>query len=305
MRKEVLVGAALIIFLLSTGFFAYLWDHRLPVPAPKPGRVNVVASFYPVAEFARNVGGNLVSVTTVTPADAEPHDYEPTLGQVTGAYQAKVFFLNGGGVDPWAERIAPDLIKQGVLVANMSSVIPQIPLGSGFDPHFWLDPVLAVSEVNLIRDTLMKADPGHAAEYSANADAYDAQLTSLAEQYASGLHTCGKRTVITSHAAFAYLAKRYGFDVIPISGISPEAEPSAEHMAEIEKIVKENGIKYIYLETLASPKLSQSIASDTGAGTLVFNPLEGLTDQQIASGADYISIMQENLKNLELGMECK
>ena len=272
------------------------------------GRIKIVASFYPVAEFARQVGGDLVFVSTITPSGTEPHDYEPTARQVADMYRADLVLYNGGGVDAWAERLAPELRLQGVPAAQMGSAIDLISSSAGedsaTDPHFWLDPTLAAKEVALIRDTLVKINPKDSATYRANADTYLAKLSSLDADFVSGLATCRQRTVITSHAAFAYLAKRYGFDVVSISGISPEQEPSAGRLSEIAAIAKAKGVRAIFFETLVSPKLSETIANEIGAVTLVFNPLEGLSQEEMASGQDYLSVMRTNLQNLKTGMVC-
>lgn len=277
-------------------------------PLAESGRVKVVASFYPVAEFARNVGGNLVSVSTITPAGTEPHDYEPTARQVAEMYDADLALYNGSGVDAWMERLAPELKLQGVPAIELGSSIERIASADGAetmtDPHFWLDPVLAAKEVALIRDTLVTIDAKNAAAYRANADAYLAELSSLDADFASGLAACRLRTLVTSHAAFAYLAERYGFEVISISGISPEQEPSAGRLSEISAIAKAKGVSAIFFETLVSPKLSETIANEIGATTLVFNPLEGLSREETAAGEDYVSVMRANLQNLKIGMVC-
>jgi len=277
-------------------------------PSAESGRVKVVASFYPIAEFARQVGGSLVSVSTITPPGTEPHDYEPTAREVAAMYEADVVFYNGSGVDAWAERLAPELKLQGVPAVRMGSAIELLASTedeeASTDPHFWLDPILATKEVALIRDTLVTIDATNAATYRANADAYLAALSNLNEDFVSGLSSCRQKTVVTSHAAFAYLAKRYGFDVISISGISPEQEPSAGRLSEIAEIAKSKGVKAIFFETLVSSKLSETIANEIGAITLVFNPLEGLSSEESAAGEDFVSVMRTNLENLKIGMVC-
>ncbi len=272
-----------------------------PRPAPDASTIHIVASFYPVAEFARQAGGSLVDVTTVTPAGVEPHEYEPTSQQVAAMYDADVFLYNGGGIDAWAERIALELEGRGVATVNMSKVVG----ASVSDPHFWLDPVFAQAEVTLIKNAVMSVDPTHAADYTQNAEAYNAVLAALFADYTSGLAVCDNRTVVTSHDAFAYLAARYHFDTVAIAGLSPEEEPSAGRIAEIAELAKEKNIGYIFFETLVSPRLSQTVANEIGASTLVFNPLEGLTDDDIAAGKSYVSVMRENLSNLRTAMVCR
>ncbi|NBS41604.1 ABC transporter substrate-binding protein, partial [bacterium] len=190
-------------------------------------------------------------------------------------------------------------------MASVMNTIPTTEEGNAFDPHFWLDPKLAKAEIALIRDTLMDADPANAKAYAANAAAYTETLAKIDAAYETGLSACKNPTVVTSHAALAYVAKEYGFDVISIAGLSPDEEPSAGRLAEIAAMVKAKKIGYIYFETLVSPKLAQTIAEEVGAQTLVFNPLEGLTEEETAAGKTYVSVMEENLANLKTGMMCE
>lgn len=304
----------MILLCVASLFIWLLASHPTPTQhqTSLEAKIHIVASFYPVAEFARAVGGELVDVTTITPAGTEPHDYEPNAQQVSSVYSSDIFLYNGGGVDAWATRIASDVALHRSTVVELSKTIPVVQPAAGsedpnavFDPHFWLDPVLAQKEVLLIEQTLAQKDALHAELYKKNADDYVAKLIELDQSYKTGLSSCKNNTVVTSHAAFAYLAKEYDFEVIPISGFSPEEEPSAGRLAEIAKLAKQKNIKYIYFETLASPKLSETIAREIGAKTLVFNPLEGVSAEDQALGKNYLTIMQENLTNLKTGMVCQ
>ena len=273
------------------------------------GKMAVVGTFYPLAHFAAQVGGDHVAVVNITPAGAEPHDYEPTPQDIASAYGAKVFIMNGGGVDTWAERIAPDLKAKGVQVVDMQDTIAlnSAPAGSEttLDPHIWLDPALSEQEVALIRDAFIKADPAQGAAYLANAAAYISQLQMLDDDYKVGLASCRLKDIVTSHAAFGYMAKRYGLTQIAIAGLSPDAEPSAQQLADIAQLAKKDDVKYIFFESLVSPKLSQTIATEVGAQTLAFDPLEGLTDAEIASGKTYLTVMRDNLAALRIALQCK
>lgn len=174
-----------------------------------------------------------------------------------------------------------------------------------WDPHIWLDPVLAAQIVEAIRDRFIAADPTHAAAYRANAAAYTQELEALDAEYRSGLAVCRIRDAVASHAAFRYLAARYNLMILPIAGISPDDEPSPRAMAEIATIAKEKGITHIFFETLLSPKLAETIAREIGAQTLVFNPIEGLTHEEAARGETYLSLMRTNLANLRTALACQ
>ncbi|PRA07928.1 MULTISPECIES: metal ABC transporter substrate-binding protein [unclassified Paenibacillus] len=172
----------------------------------------------------------------------------------------------------------------------------------GLDPHVWLSPALAVKEVRNIEAGLAQASPEHAEQFKQNADAYIAQLESLDQDFKAAVTDSKRKDFITQHAAFGYLAKEYGLQQVPIAGLSPEQEPSAAQMASVIDFAKEHQVKTIFFETLVSSKVSETIAGEVGAKTAVLNPIEGLTEEEIASGMDYISVMRQNLEALKLAL---
>ncbi|SHK95822.1 metal ABC transporter solute-binding protein, Zn/Mn family [Desulforamulus aeronauticus] len=174
---------------------------------------------------------------------------------------------------------------------------------AGKDPHIWLDPLNAKTIVDTILAGLIKVDEKNKAVYESNAEAYKKELDQLHEEYQTGLANAKLREFITSHAAFGYLAERYHLIQIPVRGLAAESEPSPADMATIVKLAQEKNIKYIFFETLVSPKVSEAIASELKGQTLVLDPLESLSDQDIAAGKDYLSGMRENLKNLKTALE--
>lgn len=262
-------------------------------------KLDVVTSYYPLYDFAKHVGGNKVQVTNVTPAGAEPHDYEPSASTLVDAQKSDVFIFNGGTLEPWTNKFIMDYHNTLVMGGD------GISLRIGNDPHFWLDPVLAQRMVNSIRDGFIKADPKNKDYYTQNAANYNKKLEQLNTDFLTGLETCSQDTVISSHGAFGYLADRYDFEVEAIAGISPENEPSADRLAKISQIVNQKGIKYIFFESLVSPRLADTIAQETGAKTLVFDPIEGLTNEDQRQGKDYISVQRENLAALRTALACQ
>jgi len=270
-----------------------------PPGSSADGKISVVASFYPLAEFARQVGGDNVIVVTIVSAGTEPHDFEPTPQDIAKVNSADLFIYNGGTLDPWAAKIAGE-VTPAALGLNMAQKLGL----DGADPHFWLDPLLAQKEAEAIRDALITADPARAGTYRQNAAAYVTKLGALDKEYASKLQSCAEREIFTSHSAFSYLAQRYNLVQSSIAGLSPDAEPSARQLAGLADNAKAKNIRYIFFETLASPKLAETLAQATGAQTLVLNPLEGLTADDVKSGRDYISVMEDNLKNLALALNC-
>lgn len=305
-------------------------------------KLKVETSFYPMYEFARNVGGDLADVELLVPAGTEPHDWEPTPQDIAKIEEADLLVYNGAGMESWVEQVLDASANGGLLAVEASKGI-DIMEGSeeeghdhehegaaeeghdhdheeaatedhdheeeaghthghdhgGLDPHVWLSPALAIKEVRGIEAAFAEKDPAHADQYKSNADAYIAELETLNTEFKEGLSGTKRTDFITQHAAFGYLAREYGLTQVPIAGLSPEQEPSAQEMAEIVEFANEHDVKTIFFETLVSSKVAETIASEIGARTAVLNPLEGLTDEEIAAGEDYLSIMRANLKALQ------
>jgi zinc transport system substrate-binding protein len=316
-NNKKIVGTIIgIIFVaaLSYALKAWVFSKKQTISTNQENqtkKVNVVASFFPLADFAKNIGGDYVTVTNITPAGAEPHDYEPTPQDIAKVYDSQLFIMNGNGVDAWGEKIQGDLEVKGVTVVKMSDTLASLKNNSPdepslqYDPHFWLNPINAEKEVNLITDALVKIDPAHKGEYNQNRDAYEKQLADLDQEYKTGLSMCKQHEIVTSHNAFNYMASQYGLTTLYILGLSPDEEPSPKAIADIATEAKQKGIKYIFFESLVSPKLAQTVASEIGAQTLELNPIEGFTDEEVAAGKNYLSQMKANLANLKIALQCQ
>jgi zinc transport system substrate-binding protein len=311
--KIVLVGFG--ILLLATVVLATTRKKPLAsISSPSPSdKVVVTTSFYPLADFAAQIGKDLVTVHNLTPAGAEPHDYEPSPQDLVTLQNSKVFVYNGAGLEVWLDKLS-DEVKQKVMMVNATqgvSLLTGDPEKSDSasthptDPHVWMDPVLASAEVENIKNGLITADPTHKEIYQQNATEYQKQLSQLDTDFREGLANCATNNIVTSHNAFQYLSKRYGVHVLSISGLSPDEEPAPKKLAEVVQFVDRHYIQYIFFESLVSPKLSETIAQETGAKTIAFNPLEGLSDEEIAKGKNYISIQRDNLAALRIALECK
>ncbi|MBF0320167.1 MAG: zinc ABC transporter substrate-binding protein [Nitrospirae bacterium] len=267
--------------------------------------IKATASIYPLAHFARQVGGSLTDVETITPTGVEPHEYDPAPKDIRRIYSSRVFIYNGAGLEPWAERIAPLLHKQDILTVKATTGITLAVTNGQPDPHVWLDPVLAQKLIETICKSFIKADPKNEHAYRSNADGYINKLRALDEKFRDGLKSCKTRKIVSSHAAFTYLAARYDLKTLVLSGLPPSEEPSPRRLGEIVKIARAEGIKYIFFASLTSPKIAGTVAREIGAATLVLNPCEGLTPSDVASGRDYISIMEDNLRNLRIALSCQ
>ena len=281
-----------------------------PTPAPEgdAGRVAIPASIYPIAYLAGEVGGSFATVSTLTPSGAEPHAYEPTARDMVEIARGDLLLLNGSGLEPWGARVEEQLRGGRTSVVTLGAPLATLMLtrdGAQVpDPHVWLDPMRAAEMGQHIADELSRIDPSHADAYAANARSLRERLTALDTSFRDGLRTCALREIVTTHAAFGYLTDRYQITQIPISGFSPEEEPSAKQIAEVATLVRQKGISTIFFEELVSPRLAEPIAKEAGATTLVLDPIEGMSEEAQTSGESYISQMETNLANLRVALQC-
>lgn len=280
--------------------------------------VQVLASFYPLQFVAEQVGGERVQVSSMTPPSAEPHDLELSPAQVAEVSAADVVVYQSGfqaAVDEAVEQSQPAHVVDATAAAGLDGArageTDDAHEGEehteddghahdGLDPHFWLDPTLVPAVADAVADALAEVDPDGADTYRANAAALDERFAALDEAYATGLASCERDVVVTSHEAFGYLAQRYGLQQVGISGIDPEAEPSPARLREVGEVVRANGVTTIFFETLVSPKVAQTLADDLGIGTAVLDPLEGQADPD----QDYLDVAERNLEALRVALSC-
>lgn len=273
-------------------------------PAP-PAKPLVVTTFYPLWEFTRQVAGDRAEVVSLVPPGVEPHDWEPSPRDVAEAQHARVLVLTGTPLDAWAEKILGDPKTRKTVVVDAGHGISPLRLGAAIDPHMWLDPVLARAQVQAIAAALEQADPSGRVMYAEHATAYTARLEALDRAFATGLQDCARREIVTSHAAFAYLARRYGLTQVPLMGIAPEAEPSPADLAALVKMARRLKVTHIFFEPLVSPRLAETLGREIGATPLSLNPIEGVTKDEAAAGKGYVELMQGNLANLRTALGCR
>lgn len=294
--------------ILSYVFNEGLFKHSTNIFGVK-NKISVTTSFYPLYFFTSEIGGKYADVKNITPASAEPHDYEPTAQDIARIEKSSLLVLNGGKLEAWGNKIKDDLKGTNVIVVTTGDALANqtvVEEGQSIqDPHIWLSPPLAKKEVKTILDAFIKIDSKDKDYFTVNANKLMGKIDNLDKEYKTGLASCKQKDIITSHAAFGYLAKHLGLTQVPISGLSPDSEPSPKQLANIADFARKNKVKYIFFESLVSPKLSETIASEVGAKTLVLDPIEGISDDNIKAGIDYSTIMQSNLKNLRLALECQ
>ncbi|MED7953342.1 metal ABC transporter substrate-binding protein [Streptomyces sp. BE303] len=275
------------------------------------GKLNVVASFYPMEFLATQIGGEHVKVTGLTAAGVEPHDLELTAKQVANVKKADaVVYLKG--LQPTVDKAVADSGAKHKVDATAASPLEDHHLAEGHsegdghdhdeaagDPHIWLDPTRYAAVAKSVGAELAKADPAHAADYQKNTDELVGRLTTLDQEFRDGLKDVRTRTFVTSHAAFGYLAEHYGLTQVAINGVDPESEPTPARLADVQKAAKENGVTTIFFETLVSPKLADTVAKDLGLKTAVLDPLEGVKDP---AKDTYLTVMKQNLTNLQAAL---
>jgi zinc transport system substrate-binding protein len=250
----------------------------------------VAASFYPLAFAARQIAPPGYTFENLTPPGVEPHDLEVSPADATAIRNAGLVLLLGHDFQPQLEQAA----GSGGNVLHLLDT-PSLDLLPNGDPHVWLDPVRFEKIVTRIGQALGR--PAAAAELVG-------RLRELDAEYRSGLADCDRREIVTSHEAFAYLAQRYGLEQIPITGLSPEAEPQPADLARVVQLVEERGVTTVFYETLVSPRIADTVARETGATTAVLDPIEGLTKGEASHGEDYFTRMRANLFALEKGLGC-
>jgi zinc transport system substrate-binding protein len=249
------------------------------------GEGTIVAAFYPLAFAAERLAPG-EDVATLTPAGVEPHDLELTPRDVERLRDAKLVLYVGGGFMPALEDAVSDQENAVDLLDGADH--------SG-DPHVWLAPLRYARMVERIAGEL--GDPEAATALVADLEELDAE-------FRAALAACEQRQIVTSHAAFGHLAAAYDLEQIALTGIAPEAEPSARALEKLIDEVESAGATTVFVETLVSSDLAETIARETGAKTAVLNPLEGLTEDEAEAGADYFSVMRENLAALREALGC-
>jgi zinc transport system substrate-binding protein len=266
----------------------------------RPHMPQVIASFFPLYDFAKHVGGSKINATTMVPVGVEPHDWEPTSRQILGLRSADLFIYNGAGIDTWANKV------ETKTKVNLAEGLPLITDSHGnHDPHTWLDPILAERQVEIIRNGLIRADPQNTDYYIQNAQSYISKLQDLDEKIKTELSDCRKTDFIAFHSAFSYFSNRYNLRQHTILGTDPEGDILPQTLSELIQFAKQYGIHVIYSEELLDPRNAQTIANEIPNGkVLVLSPIEGVDADEQKAGIGYIEKMEMNLKNLKEGLEC-
>ncbi len=268
-------------------------------------KLKAVASFYIPYELTKNVGGDRIEVKNLVPAGASAHDYEPTPADIKAVEEAQVFVYHGASMDDaWVKKLLSVVRnRERIVIIEATKGLPLRKAEEEefeYDPHVWLDPVLAKEMIKQIRDGLTVAD--RSSVYSENAKQYTAKLDALDATIREGLKSCRLRDLIVSHRFMDYFAARYNLRAHALSGLEP-SEPTPQRLAELIRLGREKGIKYIFAEKLDALKALEVLARELGAQILPLSSIEGQEEER--AGKTYLVLMEENLKNLRIGLECR
>ncbi|MEK3683955.1 metal ABC transporter solute-binding protein, Zn/Mn family [Paenibacillus sp. FSL R10-2736] len=287
------------------------------------GKVNVITTFYPIYEFASEIGGEDINAINLLPVGVEPHDWTPRSQDIINTSKAQLFLYNGAGLEGWVPNFLKSLdsdseakaveVSQGVdlIMTNEEDGHDHGHEDEGAehsdslhtDPHTWVSPKSALVMAKNIKESLQSVDPGHSAGYEERYQKLVERLSALDSKFTEELGKLPNKEIVVSHQAFSYLARDYGLSQHAIMGLSPDAEPRGQDLLDLAALVKEEGIRYIFFEELVSDKLAKTLAGETGVSTMVLNPVEGLTEAQEKNGDNYFTLMEKNLQNLILALQ--
>lgn len=309
------VAFLVVVSLLVAGLVTALLVQSPPEPR---GRMRVLATFYPLYYFASEIGGDRAAVESLIPFNSEPHSWEPTPRDIVRADKARLFIYNGAGLEPWVEDLLSSLHNRASLVVVDTSIGLNFTEEHGgeekenehhhdTDPHIWLDPMLASHQVDRILEGYIVVDPEGEAYYLERAGGLKARLRALHTEFEEGLKNRTKNLIVTTHEGFGHLARRYGFEVEAVLGLSPDEQPSAAQMAEVVELARANNLSVVFGEPVYDDQYIRTIAAEVSrqvgweVRVLLLDGIHGRAGPH--AGMDYFEIMRENLKALREGLE--
>jgi len=308
--------------MISSGFMAGCGERR---ESKEHNRLKIITTLFPLYDFAKNIAGEKADVTLILPPGVEPHSFEPKPKDILKINSADIFIYTGRFMEPWAEHLIKGIENKTLSIIDASSGIKFLtsekgkhyhegshegsksaePHHGNIDPHIWLD----LSNVKIMIDNILKGlikkDPVNRDYYEKNAGTYRTKIVKLDEKFKKSLNLCKKRIIVHGgHFAFGYLARRYNLEYISAYSGSPNAEPTPKLVASMKRLIQEKHIKYIFFEELITPRVANMLAEETGAGLLKLHGCHNISKEEMDRGVTFISLMEENLKNLKTGLEC-
>lgn len=284
-------------------------------------KVSVVTTLFPLYDFARTISGDKAQVTLLLPPGVEAHNFEPKPADLISINKADIFVYTNARMEPWATKLLKGVASPALKVVDASVGTRTLParevhgdthghdqqgVEGGIDPHLWLDFKNAVIIVDSIVLALAEKDPANGAYYRERGNACKGELRKLDADFSAGLATCQKRTFLHGgHYAFGYLADRYGLTYRSAQAVNPDAEPTPATIAELLKLLKANGLEYVYAEELVSPRISEMLSREAGVKILMLHGAHNISKDDLAGGATFVSLMRKNLESLRTGLGCR
>lgn len=278
------------------------------------GKISVCTSFYVMYDFAGKIGGDKVKLQNLMPAGSDPHTWEPSPKDIVNIHNADVLIYNGAGMEQWMDKVLESIENKDIIIVNTSKNVKllevELAMIGGetseqehdhahiYDPHVWLDPSKAKIQMRAIADAFIEADPGNTDYYEKNYEHYAKELDKLDDEYKEAAARFKRKDVVVSHAAFGYLCDAYGLNQVAVSGLDGESEPTGSRMVGVSDYIKNNQVKYIFIDKFTSSKAMESIAKSTGTEIEVLNPIASLSSEEVKAGKEYFTIMRENLEAL-------
>jgi len=308
----------ILLVLISTILFtACSKKSGLNKLADNENKISVVTSFYVVYDFAGKIGGDKVSVKNLLPAGSDPHGWEPSPKDIINIEKADIFIYNGANMEGWVDKVLESIGNKNLIAVEASKDVALLKAEDEhvqeqenenededehehlYDPHVWLDPMMAKIQMKSITEALVQFDSDNADYYQENFEKYSEELDKLDKEYKEAILSFNKKDIVVSHEAFGYLCLAYGLNQVGISGLDAEAEPTASRMVEVADFAKDNDVSVIFFDKMVNPKIADTIASSTDAKVDVLNPISSLSQKEIKEGKDYFAIMRENLEALK------
>lgn len=283
-----------IIFILIIIALLFLF---LSMPKKETEKITVITTLFPYYDMAKKIGGEEAEVHLLLPPGTEPHSFEPKSGDFLEINDSEIFVYTGEFMEPWVK----DFPLENVKIINASAKAELVE----DDPHIWLDIENAKKIAKKIAESLIELSPENKELFLSNLSSYEERLSEMDNNFKSALDSCKKREIIYGgHYAFGYFSKRYNLEHTALQGFSPDAEPTAKSMVSIIEKIREDEINYIFYEELASLRVAEIIAEETNAELLPLNPAGNLSKEDFEKGVSFFDIMEENFKNLKIGLQC-
>jgi zinc transport system substrate-binding protein len=325
MKNKIIIIVSIIFLVAAAG----ICPAQTTAPSgDKAAKIKLVATLFPLYDFAKNIGQDRVEVTLLLPPGVEAHSFEPKPSDIVKITQADILVYTGKFMEPWVEKLVQGINNPKLKVVDASKGIVLRPGDEdedehkhaaakgpakehhhdhhGVDPHIWLDFDNAAQMVATLTDSLMQVDPNRGDFYSQHAKIYQEKLRSMDNRYKTELAQCPQKVIIhAGHFTFGYPARRYHLKYVAAQGFTPDSEPTPKQLISLVKQINKYGLKHVYYEELVEPRVAKTISQETGATLLMLHGAHNISKEELAKGISFLAIMEDNLANLKTGLQCQ